>query len=142
MEATPLRIVVVDDSPLYRGAVCNMLEKHPNLHVVAEAGDGHAAVQAVENLKPDVVLMDVSMPILNGMDATRIIKSKYPNVRVVILSMHDAESISEAACKAGACWCLNKECSPKKIIEAIMTAGIKTITPLLPVFWQFTYEIF
>ena len=124
MVGTPLRIVVVDDSPLYRGVVCNMLEKHPNLQVVAEAGDGHAAVQAVEEHEPDVVLMDVSMPILNGIDATRIIKYKFPDVRVIILSMHDVESISEAACKAGACWCLNKECSPKEIIEAIMTAGI------------------
>jgi DNA-binding NarL/FixJ family response regulator len=140
--ATPIRIVVVDDSPLYRGVVCNMLENHSNLQVVAEAGDGHAAVQAAENLKPDVVLMDVSMPILNGIDATRIIKSKYPNVRVVILSMHDAESISEAACKAGACWCLTKGCPPKEILEAIMTAGIKTIIFLLPVFGQFTYEVF
>jgi two-component system nitrate/nitrite response regulator NarL len=124
MEATPIRIVVVDDSPLYRGVICNMLEKHPNLQVVAEAGDGHAAVQAVEEHEPDVVLMDVSMPVLNGIDATRIIKSKYPDVRVIILSMHDLESISETACKAGACWCLTKGCSPKKIIEAIMTAGI------------------
>ena len=124
MAATTIRVVVVDDNSLYRGGVCNMLEKHPNLQVVAEAEDGHAAVQAVENLKPDVVLMDVSMPILNGIDATRIIKSKYPNVRVVILSMHDAESIAEAACKAGACWCLNKECSPNEIIQAIMAAGI------------------
>jgi DNA-binding NarL/FixJ family response regulator len=124
MEATSLRIVVVDDSPLYRGVVCNMLEKQPNLQVVAEAEDGLEAIQAVEKHRPDVVLMDVSMPVLNGIDATWIIKSKYPNVRVVILSMHDAESISEAACKAGACWCLNKECSPNEIIQAIRTAGI------------------
>ena len=124
MAATPIRIVVVDDSPLYRRTVCNMLEKQPNLQVVAEAEDGLEAIQAVEKHRPDVVLMDVSMPVLNGIDATWIIKSKYPNVRVVILSMYDAESISEAACKAGACWCLNKECSPNEIIQAIMTAGI------------------
>jgi two-component system nitrate/nitrite response regulator NarL len=124
MEATSLRIVVVDDSPLYRGMVCNMLENHPNLQVVAEAEDGLEAIQAVEKHRPDVVLMDVSMPVLNGIDATWIIKSKYPNVRVVILSMHDVESISGAAYGAGACWCLNKECSPNEIIQAIRTAGI------------------
>jgi DNA-binding NarL/FixJ family response regulator len=124
METSPIRIVVVDDSPVYRKTICNMLKKDSNLQVVAEAEDGHAAVQAVEEHEPDVVLMDVSMPILNGIDATRIIKYKFPDVRVIILSMHDVESISEAACKAGACWCLNKECSPKEIIEAIMTAGI------------------
>ena len=123
-KATPLRIVVVDDSPQYRKVICNLLEKQPNMKVVAEAEDGLSALQAVKRHKPDVVLMDVSMPVLNGIDATWIIKSKFPDVRVIILSMHDVESISEAACKAGACWCLNKECSSKEIIQAIMTAGI------------------
>ena len=120
MAATPIRIVVVDDSPLYRGVVCNMLENHLNLQVVAEAEDGLEAIQAVEKHRPDVVLMDVSMPVLNGIDATWIIKSKFPEVRVVVLSMHEVETISEAAFKAGACWCLNKECSPNEIIKAIM----------------------
>ena len=124
MASTPLRIIVVDDSPLYRGTICNMLAKEPNLQVIAEADDGLFAVQAVEKHKPDVVLMDVSMPVLNGIDATWIIKSKFPDVRVIVLSMHDLESISEAACKAGACWCLSKGCSSNEIIQAITAAGI------------------
>ena len=123
MAVTPVRIVVVDDSPVYRGTICNLLGKEPNLQVVAEAEDGHAAIQAVVKHRPDVVLMDVTMPVLNGIDATSIIKSKFPDVRVIVLSMHDVESISEAAYKAGACWCLGKGCSPKEIIQAIMTAG-------------------
>jgi DNA-binding NarL/FixJ family response regulator len=122
MEATPLRIVVVDDNPLYRRAVCNILDKQPNMQVVAQAEDGLEAIQAVEKHRPDAVLMDVSMPVLNGVDATFIIKHKFPNVRVIILSMHDADSISEAACKAGACWCLHKDCSPAELIKAIMAA--------------------
>ena len=124
MAATPIRIVVVDDSPLYRRTVCNMLEKQPNLQVVAEAGDGVYAIQAVKTHRPDVVLMDVTMPVLDGIEATRKIKSELPKVRVIVLSMHDAESISAAAYGAGACWCLNKGCSPKEIIQAIMTTGI------------------
>jgi two-component system response regulator DegU len=123
MVATPVRIIVVDDSPLYRRTICNMLEKQSNMQVVAEAENGHAAIQAVDKHRPDVVLMDVTMPVLDGFDATWMIKSMFPDVRVIILSMHDAESISEAACKAGACWCLTKGCSPKEIIKAIMTAG-------------------
>ena len=99
-----------------------MLEKQPNMQVVAEAEDGLDAIQAVEKHRPDVVLMDVSMPVLNGVDATFIIKHKFPNVRVIVLSMHDVDSISEAACKAGACWCLNKDCSPTELIKAIMAA--------------------
>jgi DNA-binding NarL/FixJ family response regulator len=124
MVATPVRIIVVDDSPLYRRAVCNILEKQPNLQVVAEAGDGVYAIQAVKTHRPDIVLMDITMPVLDGIEATRKIKSELPNVRVIVLSMHDAESISEAAYGAGACWCLTKGCSPKEIIQAIMTTGI------------------
>ena len=97
MAAPPIRIVVVDDSPLYRRTIRKILEKQPNLQIVAEAGDGVYGIQAVKTHRPDVVLMDVTLPILNGIDATRKIKSKFPKVRVIVLSMHDAESISEAA---------------------------------------------
>ena len=121
--ATPLRIVVVDDSLQYRRVICNLLEKQPNMKVVAEAEDGLYAIQAVERHKPDVVLMDVSMPVLNGIDATWIIKSKFPDVRVIVLTMHEVDSTSEAAFKAGAFWCLDKECSPNELIRTIRTAG-------------------
>jgi two-component system response regulator DegU len=124
MAATSVRIVVADDILVYRRTICKLLQKDANLQVVAEAEDGLAAVQAVERHRPHVVLMDISMPVLDGFDATWIIKSKFPDTRVIVLSMHDVESISEAACKAGACWCLNKACSPKEIIQAIKTAGI------------------
>ena len=124
MAAPPIRIVVIDDSPLYRRTIRKILEKQPNLKIVAEAGDGVYGIQAVKTHKPDVVIMDVTLPILNGIEATRRIKSRLPNVRVIILSMHDLESISETAFKAGACRCLPKGCSPKEITEAIMTAGI------------------
>jgi DNA-binding NarL/FixJ family response regulator len=142
MAAAPIRIVVADDSPLYRRTVRNILEKQPNLQVVAEAGDGVYAVQAVKTHRPDAVLMDVTMPILDGIGATRKIKSEFPKVRVIILSMYDLESIAGAAYGAGACSCLTKGCSSKEIIQAIMTAGIKCMIFLLPVFWQFTYEVF
>jgi two-component system response regulator DegU len=124
MIATPIRIVVADDSPLYRRTIYNVLGKQPNMQVVAEAGDGLYAIQAVNLHRPDVVLMDVTMPMLDGIEATRRIKSRLPKVRVIILSMHDVESISGVAYGAGACWCLNKDCSPNQLIQAIMTAGM------------------
>lgn len=122
MASTPLRIIVVDDSPWFRWTIRNILEKQPNLQIVAEAGDGAYGIQAVKTHRPDVVLMDITMPVLDGIKATRIIKSKLPNVRVIILSMHGVESISGAAYGAGACGCLSKGCSAKEIIQTIMTA--------------------
>ena len=124
MEPTPVRIVIADVNQLYRKTLSSILHSKPNLQVVAEAEDGLYAVQAVEKHKPDVVLMGVCMPVLNGIDATWIIKSKFPNVRVIVLTLHEVESASEAAFKAGAFWCLNKECSPNEIIKAIRAAEI------------------
>jgi two-component system response regulator DegU len=104
--------------------VSGILEKEPMLQVVAEAEDGLYALQAVEEHNPDVVLMDVCMPVLNGIEATWIIKSQFPNVRVIVLTMHEMDSSSAAAFKAGAFWCLYKECTPDEMIRAIKTAGI------------------
>ena len=97
MPTTPLRIVIVDDNPHYRNTISSYLQKKNNFQVVAEAGDGLAAIQAVEKHRPDVVLMDVSMPVMDGIDATSVIKSKFPEVRVIILTMHDVDCIAEAA---------------------------------------------
>jgi len=124
MATTPLRIVIAVVNQLYRETLAGIIQTKPNLQVVAGAEDGLAAVQAVEKHKPDVVLMAVSMPVLNGIDATWIIKSKFPAVRVILLSMIEADPTSETIRKAGACCCLDKGCSPSEIIQAIMTAGI------------------
>jgi DNA-binding NarL/FixJ family response regulator len=123
MAATPIRILVVDDNENYRKTVSNILGENTHLKVVGEAEDGLGAIQAVENLRPDVVLMDISMPVMDGIDATWVIKSKFPEVRVIVLTMHDMDFFSAAAFKAGAFWCLNKECSPREIIKAIRTAA-------------------
>ena len=124
MATTPLRIVIAVVNQLYRETLAGIIQTKPSLQVVDEAEDGLAAVQAVEKHKPDVVLMAVSMPVLNGIDATWIIKSKFPAVRVILLSMIEADPTSETIRKAGACCCLDKGCSPSEIIQAIMTAGI------------------
>ena len=88
MPTTPLRIVIVDDNLHYRNTISSYLQKKNNFQVVAEVGDGLAAIQAVEKHRPDVVLMDVSMPVMDGIDATWVIKSKFPEIRVIVLTIH------------------------------------------------------
>jgi chemotaxis response regulator CheB len=81
MAATPIRIIIVDDSQIYRKAICGILQKETNLQVVAEAEDRLAAIQAVEKHRPGIVLMDISMLVLSGFDATRIITTNSPTPR-------------------------------------------------------------
>ena len=85
----PLRILVADDHEDFRRVVHEFLDRLPNISVVGEASDGKEAVEQVERLHPDVVLMDISMPRQNGLDATRIIKERWPFTKVVIATMHD-----------------------------------------------------
>jgi two-component system nitrate/nitrite response regulator NarL len=94
-----------------------------NLEVVAKAEDGLAAIQAVERHRPDIVLMDISLQVINGLDAAWVIRSRFPGVKVILLTIHDLKLASEAASKAGACCCLDKGCSPNELIQAILAAG-------------------
>ncbi len=85
----PLKILVADDHEEFRRVVHEFLDRLPNIFVVGEASDGQEAVEQVERLRPDVVLMDISMPRQNGLEATRIIKERWPLTKVVIATMHD-----------------------------------------------------
>ena len=89
-----IKIILADDHPLLRDSLRNILEKQEDFEVVAEAGDGEEAVELVDRLTPDVVIMDISMPNLNGLEATRRIKAKHPAIAVMILTVHsDSEHI-------------------------------------------------
>jgi len=119
MGAAPTRIVIVDDSQPYRKALCSILQKKTNLKVVAEAENGQAGIQAVEKHKPEVVLMDINMPVMNGIDATHIITTKFPDTKVIVLTMNTDEIFSDRAYKAGACHFLAKDCGKEKLFSAI-----------------------
>ena len=119
MVTTPLRIVIVDDNLHYRNTISNFLQKKNNFQVVAEAGDKLAAIQAVEKHRPDVVLMDVSMPVMNGIDATHIITTKFPDTKVIVLTMHTDECYLNSSYQAGACGFLPKDCGKKDLLNAI-----------------------
>ena len=118
-----VRLVVVDDNPLFRDAFCTFLERQPDIKVVAEAENGLAGVEKVQEHKPDIVLMDISMPLLNGIDATRMIASKFPETKVIVLSMHDGDTgFVQKAYDAGATYYCDKSSPRNEILAAIRKA--------------------
>lgn len=114
-----IRIGIADDNELVRGTLRFILGCSPNLRVVAEAETGSAAIALVEVLRPDVVLMDISMPDMNGIDATRIITSKFPETKIIVLTMHTDKAFSDKAFQAGACRFLTKDCGKENLLNAI-----------------------
>jgi len=115
----PIRIGIVDGNDLHREILHESLDLIPDLKVVAEAKNGAEAVSMVEFLHPDIVLMDVNMPVLNGIEATRIISSKFSDTKVIILTLYGDRTLSDTAREAGACQFLNKYCGQEKLFQAI-----------------------
>jgi DNA-binding NarL/FixJ family response regulator len=113
------RILLVDDHTLVRMGLRNLLASQPDIEVVGEAGDGQQGVEAAARLKPDVVLMDVAMPRMNGIQATQRIVAHDPHVKVIGLSMHNEEEIGAGMRKAGAVTYLQKDCGLEPLLRAI-----------------------
>jgi DNA-binding NarL/FixJ family response regulator len=114
-----IKILLVDDHKILRDGICSLVKGYPDMEVIGEAADGRTALRLVEELSPDVVIMDISMPDLNGIDATRKINADYPNIKVIALSMHyDKQFVSEIF-KAGASGYLLKECAFDELEHAI-----------------------
>jgi len=116
----PIRVVIADDHRIIRSSLVALLATRPEIEVVGEATDGIEAIDLAETLDPDVVVMDVTMPRLNGIEATRRLHQQRPNVRVVGLSMHDSREILAAMLQAGASRFITKGGPPQSIIEAIL----------------------
>ena len=125
------RIVLADDHNLIRSGLKLLLERQEDLEVVGEAGNGRAAVECVERTRPDVVVLDIAMPLLNGIEAARQIAARWPDVRIVILSMHADESYVIRALKAGARAYLLKDSAETDLIAAVraVTAGRAFFSP-------------
>ncbi|HTL72151.1 MAG TPA: response regulator transcription factor [bacterium] len=118
----PLRLVLVDDHPLVRAGIRGELEKFPWVQVVGEAGDGREAVELVTALHPDAVFMDISMPHLNGLEALARIHKKFPEIRVIILSMHDNDEYVWRAMRAGAAGYVLKRAATAELGAALQQA--------------------
>ena len=126
----PVRLVLADDHRMLREGLRRSLEGE-GFDVLGEAADGAAAVQLAEELRPDVVLMDVSMPILDGVEATRQVRRVAPDVQVVILTMHADQEVLVRAVRAGASGYLVKDCSTEEVVQTVRqaAAGETTISP-------------
>lgn len=114
-----IRIVLADDHVILRHGLGQGLRQEAGMDIVGEAGDGRTTVQMAKELRPDVVVMDISMPGLNGIEATREIQRDVPGVKVVGLSMHSAKRYVAEMFRAGACGYLLKECDFVEVVQAI-----------------------
>jgi DNA-binding NarL/FixJ family response regulator len=130
-----LRILVADDHPSVRRFVCGVLEAEEGWLVCGEATNGREAVEMAVHLKPDVVILDLSMPELNGLEAARQILKTIPQTDVVILTLHEGEDLRQAALESGASACMVKTDLPRlvmevrTIVESNRGAGIHTPNP-------------
>ncbi|MEH7444570.1 response regulator transcription factor [Bacillus sp. JJ1122] len=113
------KIVIIDDHQLFREGVKRILDFEPSFEVVAEGDDGNEAIELVEQYQPDVVIMDINMPTTNGVEATGQLIQKYPEARVIILSIHDDENYVTHALRTGATGYLLKEMDADALIEAV-----------------------
>ena len=120
--ASEIRVLVAEDHRLMRQGLISILTQLCKFDVVGEVGDGLAAVEMVHRLKPDVVLMDVSMPGLTGVEATRRIKAETPETRVVALTIHNSEEMRTAMRSAGASGYLTKSAEASEVCAAIRNA--------------------
>ena len=118
-----IRILLADDHQLFREGLRALLKEEPDMEVVAEVGDGRAAVQQASELKPNVVSMDIIMPDLNGIEATRQIVSRIPNIKVLGLSAHSDSHFVEGMLKAGALGYVLKNCASEEFVRAIRTVA-------------------
>lgn len=117
----PTKVLVADDHSIIRQGLCALLEKQPGIEIVGAVEDGQKAIELVRELSPDIVIMDVTMPNLNGIDATRKIIDQLPGVKVIALSMHSSGRFVAEMLKAGASGYLLKECLFDELVEAIRT---------------------
>jgi DNA-binding NarL/FixJ family response regulator len=126
-----IRLLLADDHPIFRAGLRSLLETKPDVKILAEVADGLAAVAAVRKLKPDLVVIDVSMPGMNGLEATRRISAEAPGVKVLCLSMHSDRRFVDAALQSGAHGYLLKECASEELVSAIhaVLAGQIYVSP-------------
>ena len=118
-----IRVLLGDDHRIVREGLRILLEKEPDIEVIGEAEDGHSTVELARKLKPQIVVMDITMPDLNGIEATYEITKEIPGVKVLALSMHVDKRFVEKMLKAGATGYLPKDCAYEELVRAVHTVA-------------------
>jgi DNA-binding NarL/FixJ family response regulator len=118
-----VRVLLADDHKMVRDGLRLLIDGHPDMHVVGEAADGKEALKKSHALKPDVVVMDLSMPLLNGLQATQRLKAEMPGLKVIALTAHEDEAYLGQLCQAGASGYVLKRSAGDELIQAIGTVA-------------------
>ena len=118
-----LRILVVDDHEIFRTQVCALLESQPGFEVICEAGDGLEAVRHAQELQPDIVVLDITMPVLGGIEAAVRIRRVAPKAQIVFLSQYDSEAVARAALASGALAYVTKSSAATDLIPAVQSVS-------------------
>jgi len=127
----PIRILLVDDQPLFRRAIATLIGEQPDMVVVGEAENGLDAVEQAHALDPDLVVMDVEMPVMNGVEAVRLIHDQLPRTKVIMLTVSDSEDFLFDALRNGADGYLLKDLRPEQLYDMLRSV-MRDETPLSP----------
>jgi len=119
----PIKVLIVDDHKLVREGLKAVFDQGDEVDVIGEAGSGEEAIEMVDKINPDVILMDISMPGMNGIQATKAIRDSHPDAKIVILTMLDQEGYVYEAIKAGATGYMLKSTSSDELVNAIQTVN-------------------
>lgn len=117
----PIKILIADDHQLFREGLINLLSSNTNIEIIAQAENGKQSIEMSKRLNPDIIIMDIGMPIVNGIEATGILQTEAPKVKVIALTMHSEKHFIKGMLEAGASGYLFKNCTYEELIDAINT---------------------
>lgn len=117
--AKAIRLLIVDDHAIVREGICSLLARRKDIEIVGQAADGKQAIAAVAQLRPDLVLMDIAMPVMNGLEATQAIHKAFPETRILVLTQHENKEYVMPLLRAGAVGYIIKSARASELIEAI-----------------------
>ncbi len=119
MDSPPTRVAIIDDSPKFRKQLVKLLAKQPDLYVVSAVDSGLAGIQKLGEQQPDVILIDSNSPFTENLDTTSMIVARFPNKRIIVLSMQSKHSMTASSCEVYACYFRCENCTEQDVLAAI-----------------------